>query len=248
MTRVYVPCETTAVAMGADELVDAIRAEAQRRQIDVELIRNGSRGLLWLEPLVEVATHSGRLGYANVETADVTALFDAHFTNPNADDAARAVAHPKFVGPVEELPYLKRQQRLTFARIGITDPLSIDDYVAHGGLEGLRHALALDPAAACQLLIDSGLRGRGGAAFPTGIKWRTVLQAKANQKYVVCNADEGDSGTFSDRLSMECDPYGLIEGMIIAGIATGATQGYIYVGDRHARGRDRTRPRGGLAR
>ena len=229
MTRLYVPCDTTAVALGADELVDAIRAEAERRQVDVELVRNGSRGLFWLEPLVEVATQSDRLGYANIEASDVTALFDANFTSPDADDSARTAAHPKYVGPVEALPFLKRQQRLTFARIGITDPLSIDDYVAHGGLEGLHHALALDPAVACQLLIDSGLRGRGGAAFPAGIKWRTVLQAQSDQKYIVCNADEGDSGTFSDRLSMECDPYGLIEGMIIAGIATGATQGYLYV-------------------
>jgi formate dehydrogenase iron-sulfur subunit len=227
--RILVPSDTTAIALGANELADAIRDAAARRQIPIELVRNGSRGLFWLEPLVEVQTPGGRVGYGNVESDDVEALFDAGFADAANDDAARAGSHPKYVGLVEEIPYLKRQQRLTFSRIGIVDPLSIDDYVAHGGLEGLRRALTLEPAAACQSVIDSGLRGRGGAAFPAGIKWRTVLQAQADQKYVVCNADEGDSGTFSDRLSMECDPFGLIEGMTIAGISTGATQGYIYV-------------------
>ena len=199
----------------------AIEAEAARRGIEIELVRNGSRGLLWLEPLVEVATAEGRIGYANVEADDVAALFDAGFVDGGE--------HARRVGVVDEIPYLKKQQRLTFARIGITDPLSIDDYVAHGGLEGLRHALQTDGDAACAALIESGLRGRGGAAFPAGIKWRTVRGAQAAQKYIVCNADEGDSGTFSDRLVMESDPYVLIEGMMIAGVVTGATVGYIYV-------------------
>jgi formate dehydrogenase iron-sulfur subunit len=221
MTRVYVPRDSAALALGADALADAIAREAAQRGIAIELIRNGSRGLLWLEPLVEVVTPRGRIGYANVDAADVASLFDAGFTEGGA--------HPNHVGVVDEIPYLQRQQRLTFARIGITDPLSIEDYVSHGGLEGLKRALATDGDAACEALIESGLRGRGGAAFPAGIKWRTVRAAKAAQKYIVCNADEGDSGTFSDRLIMESDPYVLIEGMIIAGIVTGATLGYIYV-------------------
>jgi formate dehydrogenase iron-sulfur subunit len=221
MTRIYVPCDSSALALGADHIAQAIAGEAARRGIDIELVRNGSRGLLWLEPLVEVETAPGRIGYANVDVDDIPALFDAGFTQGNP--------HEKSVGVVDELPYLKRQQRLTFARIGITDPLSIDDYVQHGGLEGLRRALETDGAAACEALLESGLRGRGGAAFPAGIKWRTVRAALADQKYIVCNADEGDSGTFSDRLVMESDPFMLIEGMIIAGIVTGATKGYIYV-------------------
>ncbi|KVD74883.1 formate dehydrogenase [Burkholderia sp. ABCPW 14] len=220
-TRIHVPRDSAALAVGADALARAIEAEAARRGVTIELVRNGSRGLLWLEPLVEVGTAAGRVGYANLSAADVPALFDAGWLDGGA--------HPACVGIVDEIPYLKRQQRLTFARIGITDPLSIDDYVAHGGLEGLKNALALDGAAACETLVESGLRGRGGAAFPAGIKWRTVREAAAAQKYIVCNADEGDSGTFSDRLIMESDPYGLIEGMIIAGVATGATIGYIYV-------------------
>ncbi|WP_186118441.1 formate dehydrogenase beta subunit [Burkholderia gladioli] len=219
--RIYVPRDSAALAVGAEALARAIAAEAAARGLAIELVRNGSRGLLWLEPLVEVATPAGRVGYANLDAAQVGALFDAGWLEGGE--------HPSRVGLVDELPYLKKQQRLTFARIGITDPLSIDDYLAHGGLAGLRRALTLDGAAACEELIESGLRGRGGAAFPAGIKWRTVRQAQATQKYVVCNADEGDSGTFSDRLVMESDPYCLIEGMIIAGVVTGATQGHIYV-------------------
>ncbi|MGF6968523.1 formate dehydrogenase iron-sulfur subunit [Paraburkholderia sp. WC7.3g] len=221
MTRLYVPRDSSALALGADTLAEAISSEAASRGVEIELIRNGSRGLLWLEPLVEVATPEGRIGYANVDVEDVAALFDAGFIDGGE--------HARRVGVVDEIPYLKKQQRLTFARIGITDPLSIDDYVAHGGLEGLRNALQADGDTACEALIESGLRGRGGAAFPAGIKWRTVRAAKAAQKYIVCNADEGDSGTFSDRLVMESDPYLLIEGMIIAGIVTGASVGYIYV-------------------
>ncbi|MDR5855110.1 NADH-ubiquinone oxidoreductase-F iron-sulfur binding region domain-containing protein [Caballeronia sp. LZ062] len=221
MTRIYVPCDSSALALGADRIAKAIASEAQQRGIDVQIVRNGSRGLLYLEPLVEVETAQGRVGYANVEEADIAALFDAGFHEGGA--------HEKSVGVVDEIPYLKKQQRLTFARIGITDPLSIDDYVSLGGLQGLRNVLAMNGDAVCEALADSGLRGRGGAAFPAGIKWKTVRAALADQKYIVCNADEGDSGTFSDRLVMESDPYMLIEGMIIAGVATGATKGYIYV-------------------
>ncbi|MGF6412081.1 hypothetical protein OKW37_003751 [Paraburkholderia sp. MM5482-R2] len=174
MTRIYVPRDSSALALGADALAEAIASEAARRGIAIELIRNGSRGLLWLEPLVEVATPEGRIGYANVDVEDVAALFAAGFVDGGE--------HARRVGVVDEIPYLKKQQRLTFARIGITDPLSIDDYVTHGGLEGLRNALQTDGDAACEALIESGLRGRGGAAFPAGIKWRTVRGAKAARR------------------------------------------------------------------
>jgi formate dehydrogenase iron-sulfur subunit len=218
---IYVPRDSTALALGADETAAAISAEAQRRGIEINVIRNGSRGMFWLEPLVEVATPAGRIAYGPVEETDVAALFDAGFTT----GGAHALAH----GLTEELPYLKNQERLTFARIGITDPVSLDDYLEHEGYLGLQKALAMAPAEIVQQVTDSGLRGRGGAAFPTGIKWKTVLGAVAAQKYIVCNADEGDSGTFSDRMVMEDDPFMLIEGMTIAGLAVGATYGYIYV-------------------
>lgn len=222
-TRIYVPCDTTALSMGADEVAALIEYQAHSGGVDIELVRNGSRGLFWLEPLVEVETTNGRVGYGPVEPDNVPSLVEAGLFVGKAD-------HSLFLGPVEDLPYLKRQQRLTFSRIGITDPLSISDYRAHGGFEGLDKALALAPQAVVDEVKNSGLRGRGGAAFPTGIKWQTVHDEPWQlQKYIVCNADEGDSGTFADRLAMECDPYMLIEGMTISALAVGATQGFIYL-------------------
>ena len=218
---IYVPRDSTALALGADDVAAAIAYEADKRGIHIKLVRNGSRGMFWLEPLVEVVTPVGRIGYGPVDIADVPGLFDAGL--PTGGD------HPLKQGEVDALPYLKNQERLTFARVGITDPLSLDDYLAHEGYAGLTKALAMAPDAIVQQVLDSGLRGRGGAAFPTGIKWKTVAGAQASQKYVVCNADEGDSGTFSDRMVMEDDPFMLIEGMTIAGLAVGATRGYVYV-------------------
>lgn len=220
--RVYVPCDTTALSLGADEVAARLLAEAESRGVDMELIRNGSRGLFWLEPLIEVDTGSGRMAYGPVQTGDVTELVEAGLLTGQAE-------HSLALGPTEDISWLKRQQRLTFSRIGITDPLSIEDYRSHDGFRGLEAALSLEPQAILDEVKRSGLRGRGGAAFPTGIKWQTVLDAPARQKYIVCNADEGDSGTFADRLVMECDPFMLIEGMTIAGLAVGATQGYVYL-------------------
>jgi formate dehydrogenase iron-sulfur subunit len=207
--------------MGADATVQAILAEGQGRGMDIEVVRNGSRGLLWLEPLVEVTTPAGRVTYGPVGPKDVKGLFDSGFLT----GAKHALGH----GLTEEIAYFKNQERLTFARVGITDPRSLEDYIEHGGYRGLKNALDMEPAAIVAAVTTSGLRGRGGAAFPAGIKWKTVLGASAEQKYIVCNADEGDSGTFSDRMVMEGDPFVLIEGMTIAGIAVGATRGYIYL-------------------
>lgn len=216
---VFVPRDSTALALGADAVAAALQDGAQRCGLPIRLVRNGSRGLFWLEPLVEIDTSAGRVAFGPVSPEDVPGLVEARFSNE----------HPLCLGPTEEIPYLKHQERLTFARVGITDPLSLDDYLAHQGYLGLARALELGPEAIVREVTDSGLRGRGGAAFPTGIKWRTVLESQAGQKYVVCNADEGDSGTFSDRMVMEDDPFMLIEGMSIAGLAVGATRGYIYV-------------------
>ena len=220
-TKVYIPRDSSALSMGAEKVAIAIAQEAQKRGLDVTIVRNGSRGLYWLETMVEVATEKGRVAYGPVKAKDVPSLFDADFLN--------AKAHPLSLGLTEEIDWLKKQQRLTFARVGITDPVSLEDYLAHDGYKGLTKALALSGAEIVKAVTDSGLRGRGGAAFPTGIKWNTVLGCKADQKYIVCNADEGDSGTFSDRMIMEDDPFVLIEGMTIAGVAVGATKGYIYL-------------------
>ncbi|MFZ5752301.1 MAG: NADH-ubiquinone oxidoreductase-F iron-sulfur binding region domain-containing protein [Pseudomonadota bacterium] len=215
--KVYVPRDAAARALGADAVARAVHLHARQFGRDVTLVRNGSRGMIWLEPLVEIETAAGRLAFGPMTAADVPALFD---------DLA---AHPKALGPTDDLPWMKGQTRLTFARVGLTDPLSLQDYEANGGLAGLRRALAMDPAAIVAEVTDSGLRGRGGAGFPTGIKWKTVAGAEAPQKYIVCNADEGDSGTFADRMLMEGDPLALIEGMAIAGVAVGATRGYVYI-------------------
>ncbi len=218
---IYVPCDSSAISLGADRIASAIIEEAKKRSISIQLIRNGSRGLFWLEPLVEIDTPSGRIAYGPVKRSDITSLFDANFLEGGA--------HDLFLGLTEELSYLKKQQRLTFARIGKTDPISLEDYIKNDGYKGLSNALNQTQADIVKAVTDSGLRGRGGAAFPTGIKWNTVLNTPSEQKYIICNADEGDSGTFSDRMVMEGDPFVLIEGMTIAGLAVGANQGYIYL-------------------
>ena len=219
--KIYIPRDSSALSMGAEKVALAIGNEAKKRGLDVHIIRNGSRGLYWLETMVEVSTASGRVAYGPVKVRDVPSLFDADF--------AHGKAHALNLGLTEELPWLKKQQRLTFARVGITDPISLTDYIAHEGYQGLKNALTLSANEIVKTVTDSGLRGRGGAAFPTGIKWNTVLGCQSEQKYIVCNADEGDSGTYSDRMIMEGDPFVLIEGMTIAAIAVGATQGYIYL-------------------
>lgn len=219
---VYVPMDTTAVALGANDVADAIEAEADKAGISLDLVRSGSRGAFWLEPLVEVRNAGGkRRLYGPIQPEDVPALFESGFPGH--------CTHEFGLGGVADITWFARQQRLTFVRAGRTDPLSIEDYEALEGFDGLRLALDMEPQAIVDQVKESGLRGRGGAAFPTGIKWQTVLDTPADQKYIVCNADEGDSGTFADRLLMEADPYQLIEGMTIAGLAVGATEGFVYL-------------------
>jgi len=219
--RVFVPRDATACALGADEVTDLIRDGAAGRGLDIEIIRNGSRGAFWLEPMVEVETDEGRWAFGPVGAADVPGLFEAGFPGE--------AQHPLALGRVEDIPWLSKQERLTFVRAGLGDPLSLEDYQGLRGYKGLQRALEMEPQAIVDEIKESGLRGRGGAAFPTGIKWQTVLDTQADQKFIVANADEGDSGTFADRLLMEADPYQLIEGMTIAGLAVGATEGYIYL-------------------
>jgi formate dehydrogenase iron-sulfur subunit len=220
-TTVYVPGDAAALALGADEVVAAIAKAAAKDKLDINIVRNGSRGLFWLEPLVEVVTGEGRVAYGPVTVDDVPSLFAANLTAGGK--------HSLRLGDIEANPYLAKQHRISLRRVGVVDPNSLSDYLAHGGGTGLALARKLAPAAIVQQVTDSGLRGRGGAAFPTGIKWKTVLDTASSQKYIVCNADEGDSGTFADRMLMEGDPFCLIEGMAIAGLAVGANKGYVYV-------------------
>jgi len=212
--KIFVPRDSAAKALGADDVAAAIETEARSRGLDITVVRNGSRGMVWLEPLVEIEKDGSRLAYGPVAPEDAAALLDGTMESH---------------GRVEDIPFFARQTRLTFARCGLTDPLSLADYDAHGGLAGLKRALTLTEAEIVEEVTKSGLRGRGGAGFPTGIKWDTVRKAEADRKYIVCNADEGDSGTFADRMIMEGDPFTLIEGMIIAGLGTGAGKGFVYI-------------------
>jgi len=220
-TRIYVPRETSAVSVGADEVALQIAREAKRTKTSIRLVRNGSWGATWLEPLVEVEVDGARIAYGNVAPADVAGLFSADFVSGGD--------HPRRLGPIDEIPYLINQDRWTFWRCGLIEPLSLDDFLRHQGFKALEKAFAEGSEAVVDAVVESGLRGRGGAGFPTGIKWRTVSETAGEQKYIACNADEGDSGTFSDRMLMEGDPLGLIESMAIAGFAVGASKGYIYL-------------------
>ena len=216
--KVYVPKDAAALSVGAEDVADEIKKLGGDK---VEIIRNGSRGMLWLEPLVEVETDNGRMAYGPVSTDDVASLFEANFL--------KGQDHNLGHGLTEDIPYLKNQERLSFARVGVIEPLDLNSYEANGGLAGLRKALKMSPDKIVETVLDSGLRGRGGAGFPTGIKWKTALAQPDGQKYMCANADEGDSGTFADRMLMEGDPFCLIEGMIIGGRAIGADTGYVYI-------------------
>jgi formate dehydrogenase iron-sulfur subunit len=218
--RIYVPRDAGAVAVGADEVALVLGLAAAKRGLEIEIVRTGSRGLYWLEPMIEVATPEGRIAFGPVTEFNASSVLDAMISGG---------AHPLRLGVADEIPWLKRQTRLTFARCGVVDPRSFTYYRAHGGYKGLARAVTLTSEAILADVTASGLRGRGGAGFPTGIKWKTVAQAQADRKFIVCNADEGDSGTFADRMIMEGDPFVVIEGMTIAGIAVGATKGYIYI-------------------
>jgi len=219
--RIYIPGDSGALALGAEKVAKAVRAELAERGIEAKIVRNGSRGAYFLEPMVEVATANGRVAYGPVKPSDVKSLFDSGFLTGGH--------HKRWLGSPDKIPFLAKQTRLTFARCGINDPLSLDAYKSLGGLKGLQNAVAMAPADIVKQVTESGLRGRGGAGFPTGIKWKTVLDTAGERKYIVCNADEGDSATFADRMIMEGDPFVLIEGMTIAGIATGATKGFVYI-------------------
>ncbi len=220
-TKIYVPRETASVSVGAHDVAIEIARQAKERGDSIELVRNGSWGATWLEPLVEVLVDDKRIAYGNVEAGDVAGLFDAGFLAGGE--------HDKRLGPINEIPYLINQDRWTFWRCGLVEPLNMDDFLAHQGFKAFQKAVEIGPQAVIDAVKESGLRGRGGAGFPTGIKWQTVADAEGDQKYITCNADEGDSGTFSDRILMEGDPLGLIESMMVAGFAVGASKGYIYL-------------------
>ncbi len=216
--KYFIPKDSAAVSIGAEQVADALTVAAP----DAEIVRTGSRGLYWLEPLVEIEHDGRRIGFGPIETDEVSGLVETIL-------GGKPESHPKYVGRIEQLLRDQGQQRLTFARCGVIEPIDFDAFMAHGGTAGLRTALDQSGQTTIDAVKESGLRGRGGAGFPAGIKWQTVHDTPGAEKFVVCNADEGDSGTFADRMLMEGDPFTLLEGMAIAGVATGATRGYIYL-------------------
>jgi formate dehydrogenase iron-sulfur subunit len=216
--RLFVSKDAVAVALGADAVAAALEKHAIGRGFSV--VRPGSRGLCSIEPLVEVETKDGRVAYGPIFEEDLPSLLPVLFEGGG---------HAKRLGRLEDLPFFAAQTRLTFRRSGFIDPLSVADYRQSGGWVGLEKAQVMSPAAIVEAVTQSGLRGRGGAGFPAGIKWKTAAEAPGPRKFVVCNADEGDSGTFADRMLMEGDPFLLIEGMIITARAIGAGRGYIYL-------------------
>ena len=196
--------DAVAIACGADAVAAAFVAAG------VEVERVSSWGMHWLEPLVEI----DGMGYGPISPDQVAAIISGTAQS---------------IGRIKDHPFIAKQTRLTFARAGKTRSTSLDDYYASSGWLGLAKAQEMGDQATIETLVVSGLRGRGGAGFPAGIKWRTVAGATGDIKYIVCNADEGDSGTFADRMVMEGDPFMLIEGMAIAGFAVGASTGYVYI-------------------
>ena len=224
--NLYVPRDTATIALGADEVAAGLQSGIVAQGLPLTIVRNGSRGLYWLEPMLELETAAGRVAFGPIQVSGVEAFLESKpWLHPSK--------HPEYLGLTEDIPFLKQQQRLTFSRVGRIDPLSLVDYEAGEGFVGLRRALSISPEAIVREVTESGLRGRGGAAFPTGIKWQTVLETPSATKYIVCNADEGDSGTYADRMMMESDPFAVIEGMIIAGLAVGADHGYIYLREEY---------------
>ena len=205
MTTAFVPLDTAAVAAGADAVADAVA------DTGAAIVRNGSRGMCWAEPMVEIEHGGTRLAFGNVAASDVPSIFQ------------QREGHAKCLGEISGIDYLQRQTRAVFDRVGTSHPLEL------GKSTVLEECLERDPESLIAQIERSGLRGRGGAGFPAHIKWRTVFDTPGEQKYIVCNADEGDSGTFADRILMEGDPYRLIEGMTVAGLANGATKGYVYL-------------------
>ena len=217
--KIYIPKETSACSVGSDLIAGKINALTQEHK-HISIIRNGSWGAFWLEPFVEIEINGNRVGvsYLNKDISHLTSIEEF------IDDFNNSKPHN-----ILEIDFIKQQTRLVFSRIGLDDPLDLNQYCNSGGYKGLEKSFEIGQQKTIDEIKKSGLNGRGGAAFPTAIKMQTVLDQESKTKYVACNADEGDGGTFSDRLIMECDPYSLIEGMTIAAYSVGANHGYIYL-------------------
>jgi NADH-quinone oxidoreductase subunit F len=213
------------IAAGGQRVYDALKASLIAHGLkNIELRRTGCMGMCYSEVLVEVfPPQDRRVFYRNVTPEQVQRIVEEHIIG--GDPVT------EWVIPADEIDnLLSKQRRIVLRNCGIIDPESIDDYLAAGGYKALEKVLhSMSPQEVIDEVTRSGLRGRGGAGFPTGVKWGLARKSPGSQKYVICNADEGDPGAFMDRSVLESDPHGVIEGMLIAGYAIGASEGYIYV-------------------
>jgi NADH-quinone oxidoreductase subunit F len=231
--HILIGTATCGRAAGALDVVDAFSKELARRGLKVPIVRVGCSGLCYADPFVAISKPGSlRVAYANITPEVVPRLVEGYVAG---DDPCLELALGTLEGGcgeavyIPELPRFERELRLVLRHCGYIDPENINHYVANGGYRGLKKALEMSPEKIIRELEKSGLRGRGGAGFPTHHKWELCRKAEGTPKYVICNADEGDPGAFMDRVILESDPHQVIEGMIIAGYAIGAEQGYIYV-------------------
>ncbi|NJE54736.1 NADH-quinone oxidoreductase subunit NuoF [Thermococcus sp. 21S9] len=220
------------IAAGARETYEAIKAELERRNLDVKLKIVGCVGMCYREPLVDIITEDEIITYGHVDPKKVPRIIEEHVVNgkPVKEWIVKRDWWENGERKTWDVDgYFAKQVKIVLENSGYIDPENIDEYIAVGGYEALKKALRMEPEEIIDIIMKSGLRGRGGAGFPTGLKWKFTREAEGDEKYIICNADEGDPGAFMDRNVLEGDPHRVIEGMIIGAYAIGATKGFIYV-------------------
>lgn len=234
---IYIGAGTCGLGAGAGKVIDAVSQYLEENRIKAEVIKTGCIGLCTSEPLMDVKLPGyNRVSFENVHEEDVPKILDSILDTRIPDYKVLGQFRSENSTPfqnlkfVDEHPFFAPQKRIVLRNCGIIDPVSIEEYIASGGYKSYIKVLTdYNSSQLCEDIIKSGLRGRGGGGFPSGLKWKFASQENADQKYLICNADEGDPGAFMDRAVIEGDPHRLIEGMAIAAYAIGATMAYVYI-------------------
>ncbi|MBO5781281.1 MAG: NADH-quinone oxidoreductase subunit NuoF [Opitutales bacterium] len=233
--RIMVGAATCGLASGAGAVIEEFKKQLEKAGLNgkVDLVETGCIGLCYAEPLVEIrSANSPSVLYSKVSPKDVEKLVNSHLIGgePVKEKAVGVMDDKPFkdIAPFKEHPMVALQKRIVLRNCGVIDPTSFSHYLARGGYKGLERSLSMTQDEVIEEMKLSGLRGRGGAGFPTGVKWSFAKASQNDVKYVICNADEGDPGAFMDRAVLEGDPHSVIEGLMIAGYAIGAKYGYIY--------------------